>query len=393
MNDFIKKSSPTILYIILCIIILILSLEFIPNLGWPLKITLNLPAIVEYEFIHILPIVFSFLMIIPILYIINKPEVLTKRLNIELKPLEPTTDFRKVLLIGIYYTIVICIFRVFIVNTFTLPFEKLPMIWLMVFQILLVEECLLKDFGIHRERFKENIVLGTAYLFLMVIILIGPIVLLAILLFGPQLLVLWGQIFPYMMAPNYIFLVAFIYQALFVGLSEELIFRGWLYGKLRRSNTLKENKYGYFWAVFISSLIFGLFHLPWYVHFNGFYFDAARTFSLNNLGDAGLRVLSTGFFGIFMCIIYEKTQSLIAPIIIHGISNTIPLFLGSALFPLLYIDYMGILNTFIQSLFLSMASIIIFGIIIVVIAIPLLIIAIKYLTPWIVKLCKANFDN
>ncbi|MHA1784499.1 MAG: lysostaphin resistance A-like protein [Candidatus Helarchaeota archaeon] len=389
-SDLFRKSTPSIIYIILCVIILILSLEFIPNIGFPFKINLNMPAEIEYQFIHTLPILFSFLMIIPILYIMWKPEVLTKRFDVNLRALEPTTDFKKVLLIGIYYTILICIFRTFIVNIFTLPFEKLPMIWLIVFQILLVEQYFLSDFGIHGKKLKENIVLGIVYLFLMVIILLGPVVLLAIILFAPQLLALWGQISPYMIPPNGLFLIAFIYQALFVGLSEELIYRGWLYGKLRRSDKLKDKKYGMFWAILISSLIFGCFHLPWYVHFNGWMFDAARTFSLSNLADAGTRVISTGFFGILMCLVYEKTKSLISPIIIHGLSNTIPLFLGSMFFPLLNLDYMNLINNFILTL--PIINLVIFGIIIVIVAIPLLIIGLKYLTPWIIRICKAEAD-
>ncbi|MHA1268153.1 MAG: lysostaphin resistance A-like protein [Candidatus Helarchaeota archaeon] len=389
MNSYLKKSSPSIIYIILCVIILILTLEFLPNP--PFKIDLNFPDYIVYKYIHLLPIIFSFLMIIPIFYIIIKPESIEKTFNIKLKLLEPTTDFKKVLLIGIYYTFLICIFRTFIINYCTLPLEKMPMIWLIIFQALLVEEVFLKDFGIHRKKFKENILLGSVYLFLMFIILVGPIVLLAIFLFFPQISVLWVQISPYIVPPNILFLGAGVYQILFVALSEELIFRGWLFGKLRRSNKLKENKHGLFWSVIISSLIFGLFHLPWYIHFNNFIFDAAQTFSMSNILDAGSRVLSTFLFGIFMCIIYEKTKSLTSPILIHGLSNTIPLFLGSMLFPILEIDYMSILNEFFQSL--PFTNLVIFAIVVLGCSIPFLIIAIKYLTPWIIRICKAEADK
>jgi len=389
MNENIKKSSPSVIYIILCVIILLLSLEFIPNN--PTKIVLNFPDIIEYKYIHIVPIIFSFLMIIPILYFIIRPETLQKKFNLDLKSMEPTTDFTKVLLAGIYYTVLICVFRTFIVNLFTLPLEKLPMLWLILFQILLVEETYLKDFGIHRERFKENILLGIVYLFLMVIILIGPIVFLAIVLFAPQILTLLTQVFPYIGQPSYVLLAAGVYQVIFVGLSEELIYRGWLYGKLRRSDKLKDHKHGMFWSVIISSLIFGLFHLPWYIHFNNYMFNAGLTFSAGNLFDALTRVLTTGFFGIFMCLVYEKTQSLTAPIIIHGISNTIPGFLGSMFIPLLGTDYMGMLYAFFFSL--PLVNLIIFGVIVIIAAIPLLIIAIKYLTPWIVRICKAEADE
>jgi membrane protease YdiL (CAAX protease family) len=75
-------------------------------------------------------------------------------------------------------------------------------------------------------------------------------------------------------------------------LTEELIFRGCLYGILRQSA-------GRIVAIIISSLIFALIHghLP----------------SL-----AGLVVLAVG-----LCLLYEKTGSLWAPVLLHASFNAL----------------------------------------------------------------------
>ena len=81
----------------------------------------------------------------------------------------------------------------------------------------------------------------------------------------------------------------------FVGLAEELLFRGLLQSDLTRA-------LGWKWGVVLSSLMFAVMHLTW-------------------------RSIPELFFVFFASLIlgylYYKTKSLVAPIVMHGIGNVI----------------------------------------------------------------------
>ncbi len=86
----------------------------------------------------------------------------------------------------------------------------------------------------------------------------------------------------------------FIYAILGVALAEELIFRGYIFNKLL------EIKNSRWFAIIISSVLFGLFHI-----FNG------------NI----IQVFMTAFLGFLFCIFREKIKgcTLISLIIAHGV--------------------------------------------------------------------------
>ena len=81
----------------------------------------------------------------------------------------------------------------------------------------------------------------------------------------------------------------------FVGLGEELLFRALVQKDLT-------NLFGWKWGLFIASLMFGIMHLTWR--------------SIPELG-------FTFFAGVIFGYIYYRTRSLAAPIIAHGVGNTI----------------------------------------------------------------------
>ncbi len=93
-------------------------------------------------------------------------------------------------------------------------------------------------------------------------------------------------------------MVAFITLVIIAPIAEEVIFRGWLYGKLRRS-LLKEVARP--WAIVISSLLvsvlFGLVHLQWNVWVN--------VFALS----------------IVLCALREITGTIYSGIVLHMIKN------------------------------------------------------------------------
>ena len=86
-----------------------------------------------------------------------------------------------------------------------------------------------------------------------------------------------------------------VYMLLFVGLGEELLFRGLIQQDLARA-------FGWEWGLLGASLMFAVMHLTWR--------------SIPELGFVFLAGLVLGF-------LYWKTKSLVAPIVAHGVNNVI----------------------------------------------------------------------
>jgi membrane protease YdiL (CAAX protease family) len=84
-----------------------------------------------------------------------------------------------------------------------------------------------------------------------------------------------------------------VYMFLFVGLGEELLFRGLIQQDLTGA-------FGWKWGLVGASLLFAVMHLTWR--------------SVPELGFVFLAGLILGF-------LYWKTKSLVAPIVTHGVNN------------------------------------------------------------------------
>lgn len=95
-----------------------------------------------------------------------------------------------------------------------------------------------------------------------------------------------------------------------VGLSEELVFRGLLlHGFLAVQGGTRR---GMVAAVVTSSLLFGIVHIDW------------STLDVHNalqVGQAVLKVLQTGVFGLLMAAITLSSRSVIGPALLHAISD------------------------------------------------------------------------
>lgn len=86
-----------------------------------------------------------------------------------------------------------------------------------------------------------------------------------------------------------------VYMLLFVGIGEELLFRG----LIQRDLT---GIFGWKWGLFGASFLFAVMHLTWRsIPELGFVFCA----------------------GLVLGILYYKTRSLVAPIVAHGVTNVI----------------------------------------------------------------------
>lgn len=99
-----------------------------------------------------------------------------------------------------------------------------------------------------------------------------------------------------------LFLVLLPMQFLFTGPAEELIFRGVLQGLFRRTGGLVLGLFG-------SSLIFALFHLP----------ALSGSATVPTLVTLGIIFVS----GLFLAGLYEYTGTLVVPIIVHALWNSL----------------------------------------------------------------------
>jgi hypothetical protein len=96
----------------------------------------------------------------------------------------------------------------------------------------------------------------------------------------------------------------FVSNLLQNGFSEEFLFRGALLTRLKPL-------LGTSWAVVLSSLVFGLWHLG---------VDTAG--GGNYLAGAAVGILSQGTFGLAMAIVFLRTRNLLAPTILHILFDT-----------------------------------------------------------------------
>ncbi|MHA1338200.1 MAG: CPBP family intramembrane glutamic endopeptidase, partial [Promethearchaeota archaeon] len=170
--------------------------------------------------------------------------------------------------------------------------------------------------------------------FAIIIIFLIPIFILAFFIFYPQI----SEILPQLTAPNALILISFPFQTIAVGVSEELMFRGYLQENFREFDKKFEYKSHFYFWTFINAFIFGCFHIPWYIEYSPTTFF---TVPPENIIPMITRIISTGTFGFFMCLIYEYTHSLRITILLHGLYNTIGAFIGSAF---LFVDF-DIVNT------------------------------------------------
>lgn len=90
--------------------------------------------------------------------------------------------------------------------------------------------------------------------------------------------------------------IAFLVLVVLAPIVEEIIFRGWLYGKMR-------NRLSAPWAILIVSLLFGLVHFQWNVSVNVFALSVA------------------------LCVLREITGTIYAGILTHMIKNGVAFYL------------------------------------------------------------------
>ncbi len=232
-----------------------------------------------------------------------------------------------------WYFILVMAIRQCMIWQYTNPWEKLPMVFLVLAHVTLVERVQPSEVGL--KDWKRPVLLAALVLALLEIAGTNLGVVARAMATGAMVEV---------NLESQVYWLSFPYQFLAVGIAEELFFRGWMYTRVRvfLARRFKQQEGGDRRSIIITLLltaaVFGLFHVPWYVGnwFNG-------DFSLDVAGCI-TRVASTGAMGIYLGYAYEKTGSIALPSLVHGLSNSIQPFLVTGPMILVYNPHVAFWN-------------------------------------------------
>ncbi|MGQ9506833.1 MAG: lysostaphin resistance A-like protein [Candidatus Bathycorpusculaceae bacterium] len=177
---------------------------------------------------------------------------------------------------------------------FNMPYEKLPLIYLLTLTIIVVERTDVSVFGFKTQKLGKALFYGISFY-----IILGGMALfmlyLLVYFFTNQTPILSYEISP--------FILSMPFHTLLVGISEEGFFRGYIQTHLQKFYTHK--------AIFIQAILFGVWHFVW------------NLFPLNPFAMAQY-IFTTFFIGLLFGYFYSKTKNLIPLILTHGLWNSFP---------------------------------------------------------------------
>ncbi|MFX1566813.1 MAG: lysostaphin resistance A-like protein [Promethearchaeota archaeon] len=301
-NSKLVKILPSVLYVGLCAFILLLDFNI-----W-------IEGSAEYPRFYIMPIVYSLIFLIILIFLIKY--IKSKK---ELRAIPSEISYNNTWILFIAYLAVIWFPRQFMIWKFGVTFEKIPILYLIITQIVLLEGIFLTEFGLKREQLVKNIILGCAIALIDISMMTIFNILIPVIIQGTTVL---SNLEPFDITQ----FITFPWQLLAVGISEELFFRGYFFTKFRRSGKS-------FWhSAVITSFVFMIFHIPWLITID---------FELRlYIPYVIWRVINTFPFGLICCALYEKTTSLTAPIVYHGFSNSLSTFIVVSIGPNFIIEFL-----------------------------------------------------
>jgi membrane protease YdiL (CAAX protease family) len=237
-----------------------------------------------------IPILLSLLLLIPI-YVWQK----NYRRKTELSKDILEKDKRKTVFWILALLALALSIRVPSVLIFGEPYEKTPLIYLLLLTILVIEKTDLSAFGFKTENLGKALLYGLTFF----VVLSGlALTIQYFLVYG-----FTGQI-PVQSFDIQSSLLTMPFMTLCVGISEEGLFRGYMQTHLEKIYSSKE-------AILIQAILFGGWHFVW----NLYPFDP--------IGMAQ-RVVTTFLFGLVFGYFYSKTRNLVPVVLAHGLWDSVP---------------------------------------------------------------------
>ncbi len=176
---------------------------------------------------------------------------------------------------------------------FGMPYEKTPLIYLIILTIILIEKTDISAFGFKTENIEKSLLYGLAFF----IVLSGVLSLsfnLLIFVFTNQISIAsFSIIFFFLVMP---------FHTLCVGISEEGLFRGYMQTHLQKFYTPTN-------AILIQASLFGIWHFVWDL----------RPF--NPIGMAQY-IAITFLIGLLFGYFYSKSKNIVPLIFAHGLYNS-----------------------------------------------------------------------
>jgi membrane protease YdiL (CAAX protease family) len=177
---------------------------------------------------------------------------------------------------------------------FNEPFEKTPLIFLLILTVVLVEKADVSAFGFKTRKIGKALLYGLTFYVLMNGLIYFIFYILAYA-FTNQMPIVTFDVIP--------FLFAMPFMVLCVAISEEGFFRGYVQTHLEKFYSPRK-------AIFVQAFLFGIWHFVW----NLYPFDLAGMIAYMGI---------TFFVGLFFGYFYSKTRNLVPLIFAHGFGNSI----------------------------------------------------------------------
>ena len=236
-----------------------------------------------------IPVLLSLVLLIPI-YIWLGNYTREERLHKEIKGRAKSSV---VFWILILFILVLAV-RLLSVLSLGMPYEKTPLIYLVILTIVVIERTDVSVFGFESEKIGRSLVKGAIFY----LVLGGSILSIEYLLifaFTGQAMVVAFDILS--------FLLAMPFQTLCVGISEEGFFRGYIQTHLEKLFTFRK-------AILAQALLFGLWHFVW-------------NLSPFNPLNMAIYVAASCFWGLLVGYFYGKSRSLVPVVLTHGLWNSV----------------------------------------------------------------------
>lgn len=177
---------------------------------------------------------------------------------------------------------------------FNMPYEKLPLIYLVILTIVVIERTDVSAFGFKTQRMGKSILYG-----LLFYTVLGGVAL-SITYF--LIYVFTGQtpVSSYNILP---FLSSMPFHTLLVGISEEGLFRGYVQTHLQKFYASK--------TIIVQAFLFGIWHFVW---------------DLSPFNPTGMfqYVAATFLIGLIFGYFYSKAKNLVPLVLAHGLWNSVP---------------------------------------------------------------------